>query len=185
LASLFIPIYKLLKNKKLKWSDILISISFILTIYTSLILTNLETKEYEDYQSRFNLASFEWRVHYWKNFIEFNEPFIFLFGHGTGSAEIKGLDLESRSPHNDYLRIFYDLGVIGLCIYLALICFIFNLLMTSCNRYGALIYLIIVSFSLSDNLIFFSYSIWLFIFLASISIKNEGTIHLAFKYRAF
>ena len=172
LVILAIPIYKLLKNKKLAWHDIIIPTTIILIIYSALIYTHHEIREYEDYQSRFNLASFEWRVQYWTNFLEFNDPFFILLGHGVGTAEVKGIALQERSPHNDYIRIFYDLGIIGLFIYLALIIFMFKLMMRSKNRYAALIYMFLITFSLTDNLIFFSYSTWVYMFLASISTKN-------------
>src|SRR5690606_5772672 len=40
-----------------------------------------------------------------------------LTGHGTGSAEVYlGTELQTvtAQPHNDYLRVFHDSGIIGL-----------------------------------------------------------------------
>lgn len=43
----------------------------------------------------------------------------FLFGHGLGQSEdlIFGYFGTVAQPHNDYLRIFYDSGIIGLCAF--------------------------------------------------------------------
>jgi O-antigen ligase len=61
-------------------------------------------------------SSWEWRVRLWKRmFVSiFESPF---WGHGFGSFQ----DRTSVMAHNDYLRLSYEIGFVGLFFYLLLI----------------------------------------------------------------
>ena len=57
------------------------------------------------------------RINMWRATIEsaMQSPFI---GHGLGSSQrlIEGLFVRMQHPHNDYLRIWHDLGAVGLVL---------------------------------------------------------------------
>jgi O-antigen ligase len=67
-----------------------------------------------NYQSRSESNSLEWRVARWKELIDiwFHAPF---FGQGFGSTTNGGM-LAGYVPHNEYLRVLVELGLIGAII---------------------------------------------------------------------
>jgi O-antigen ligase len=42
-----------------------------------------------------------------------------LFGYGIGSAEEDALDALGGLPHNEYVRVFYEMGLLGISIFIA------------------------------------------------------------------
>ena len=42
-----------------------------------------------------------------------------VFGHGLGSAEIDLVKAMGGIPHNEYMRVLYELGVVGLFLFIA------------------------------------------------------------------
>lgn len=93
----------------------------------------------------------------------------FYFGHGTGSAiDIIGHD--NIKPHNDFLRIVYDYGIIFFIFFNTILYrfFIMNIHMA--------MMVIIYIFSFYHNMIFDSYSILLIVFLSKFTnLHNSNT----------
>lgn len=70
-------------------------------------------------------SSIEWRKGIWQDGLSIAKEKIFL-GHGTGTAskillENRGEKAGSPDPHNDYLKIFIENGLIGVLSYILLI----------------------------------------------------------------
>lgn len=73
--------------------------------------------------------SIEWRLNLWRDVREYitEQPWL---GHGAGTAndlilDKRGEQLGSSDPHNDYLKIIIENGLIGLLAYLLLIAGLF------------------------------------------------------------
>ena len=67
--------------------------------------------------------SFDWRVLQWIRTLKLtlDHP---LFGTGSASA-VNNSDLQGLLPHNDYLRVAFEYGYLGLAIVLALASYVF------------------------------------------------------------
>ncbi len=70
-------------------------------------------------------GSINWRMELWEDGLSYikKEPVI---GYGSGTASLviadkRGPKLGSPEPHNDYLRLALDIGIVGLAIYVLLI----------------------------------------------------------------
>lgn len=70
-------------------------------------------------------SSVQWRLGLWKDSITYvgEAP---ILGHGTGTAnelilEKRGIQFGSSDPHNDYLKILLENGLLGLIAYLIII----------------------------------------------------------------
>ncbi|MCC6544792.1 MAG: O-antigen ligase family protein [Nitrospirae bacterium] len=102
--------------KKYFWilipSMLLISIPFMMRLFEKLI-NPVSQKKYGE-------ESFYWRLEFWKEL--FNNAFtkkpLLGFGTGTSIDISKTYTIFINYPHNDYLRILIENGVIGLIIYL-------------------------------------------------------------------
>lgn len=69
-------------------------------------------------------SSVQWRLSLWKDSVAYisEAP---IFGHGTGTAnelilEKRGMKFGSSDPHNDYLKILLENGILGLIAYLVI-----------------------------------------------------------------
>ncbi|MEF3692023.1 MAG: O-antigen ligase family protein [Candidatus Moraniibacteriota bacterium] len=76
-------------------------------------------------------SSITWRINLWKDALHYSQEKV-IGGHGLGTAnsvilDRRGEKLGSPDPHNDYLKILLENGLIGLSAYLILIS---NLLLT-------------------------------------------------------
>lgn len=182
---LFLPYLKLILNKPITGKDLALSFITVVIVYSLLIVNNSNIIEYSDYTSRFNFASLQWRISYWREFIQFESIQSVLFGHGVGAADLflntsKDSTQPSILPHNDYLRLYWDIGVVGLTLYLNLIVFIVRLLYRSTNRknsYVLIAYLVVICFGITDNLIYLTYPIFIFTFIAAFIQIKPKTLH--------
>ena len=63
--------------------------------------------------------SMGWRFYFWSNLIEEwqHRPW---FGYGTGSSVVFGKELMGvwTSPHNGYLRVLYETGIVGFAAFM-------------------------------------------------------------------
>ena len=91
-----------------------------------------------------------------------------LFGNGFGTASRLSLDLTDNLVHNDHLKLFLEVGLIGLII------FIYLLVKYSKNKYLAIYFITIM---LTDNVIVYSYFIFLYNFLEIENQHEEGSIY--------
>lgn len=73
--------------------------------------------------------SIQWRIELWKDGIKYSKEHI-IAGHGLGTAskiilDRRGESFGSPDPHNDYLKILLENGIIGIVSYLFLIISLF------------------------------------------------------------
>jgi O-antigen ligase len=58
----------------------------------------------------------------WKFILkEMGKDYHFVFGYGVGSAEVDVMKKVGGVPHNEYLRVFYELGIVGLLLFVGLL----------------------------------------------------------------
>ena len=176
---LAILVFKSVLGRKISWANIFVTLCIIVVVYFSIIAICSIPIEYQTFDQS-NLSSLHWRVDFWKNFYRFEGVLTVFFGRGLGSAcKYAGTLVNETlfSVHNDWLLIYYDAGVIGILLFLNLILFIFRLIKkitTTSNDYVLLMYLLIVCFYITDNFIFFTHSIFVYVFIASfLSFRNK------------
>lgn len=181
-----ILVFKSACRKQIKPIDIAITLLILTVAYSLLINSNSYGWEYENVDSRMTFGTLQWRVDYWRNLLADNDFFSVSLGHGLGSADLFGSGPLSESPivfpHNDYLRVYYDIGLIGLVILLNLQFFMLRFIMRSItkdNDFIILMYLLIICFGVTDNFLFATHSVWLYMFIATFltspfsSLKNS------------
>lgn len=175
---IFMLVLKSALKRPITRVDIGASFIIIIIVYSVMINLNSQILEYADYRSRLNFASLQWRIDYWRNFLVINHDFSSWLGHGVGSADL--FDSASMrpliNPHNDYLRIYYDTGFLGLFLFLNLLFFMLRLLMRSTtvdSDFVLLAYMVIITCYLTDNFIYFTHSIWVYMFIASFIIPSS------------
>lgn len=121
--------------QKLSWGKLLLGIAAISLLATGLYMGshNVSTrvdeavKEIHNYKPGISRTSIGQRFDWYENSVELikEKP---IFGHGTGSFKdvqgdlIKGKDTKpTDNPHNEYLFIGVQLGLVGLSTYIALL----------------------------------------------------------------
>ena len=171
---IFIPVFKSAFRRPITRVDIGVTFLIIVVTYSILIKLNSYGWDWQNVDSRMTLGTMQWRVDHWRSFLENNERFSSWFGHGVGSADLfksaSRSDRPSILPHNDYVRIYYDIGFLGLLIFLNLVFFMVRLLMRSItvdNDFILLIYLVIICFYITDNFVYVTHSVWVYMFVAS------------------
>lgn len=88
-----------------------------------------------------------WRLSHWVNIFDktlSSSFWLILFGHGIGSTVIDFGIL----PHNDYLRVLYEQGILGFIIFISFFVTIFRRL----ARQDRLVFIIIAVYAFSENL---------------------------------
>jgi O-antigen ligase len=73
------------------------------------------------------------------------------------------------APHNDYVRLYYDGGLVGVFLFLSLVFSNLRRLMRSAavgHDYAILMYLLIIAFSITDNFVYFLYPLLAYTFIA-------------------
>lgn len=174
---MFIPIVKSFFKRKIKWVDIILTLLIIFVGYGTLIKMNSYGWSWENEDTRLSFSTVQWRVHHWKGLLEESSADLsVLIGKGVGSADFHSDFTKDRAfpPHNDYLRIYYDLGIVGLLLYINLIIFIIRSLMRSQtpeNDFIVLMYMFILCFSITDNFLYHTISVLIYMFLASYMIR--------------
>ena len=158
---------------QIRWRHVAFTILLIILSYSILIEMNSHGAEYPGADSRLTFQTLKWRVDFWKNFLR-ADSVTFWVGNGVGAADdlatSLNTDMVRYQPHNDYLRVFYDSGILGLFLFINLIFFMLRLLMRSTNSendFIVIIYLLVISDCITDNFIYYTHSLWLFVFLAT------------------
>ena len=168
-----ILVYKSALKRQINLIDIGITLAIIIVLYAVLIKMNSHGWSFENADSRWTFATLRWRVNFWKSFLKSKEGIPIFLGHGVGSADFVASDWAGTigyPPHNDYLRIYYDTGILGIICFINLAVFILRSLIRSCtidNDFAILMYLMIMCFSITDNFIYVTNSILLYIFISS------------------
>jgi len=160
-----------LLRRPVTWRDLALTLLIIAAAYTALIAANLGAWEYDD-DGRTNLSTLQWRIAYWENFLQDGGQAAFWLGHGVGAADnIVALGGETGIlPHNDYLRAYYDLGVVGLGATLGLVLFMICWTQRSSTVQTDFIivaYLLVACFRVTDNFMYITASLWTYMFIAS------------------
>jgi O-antigen ligase len=89
-------------------------------------------------------------------------------------------------PHNDYLRLFYDTGALGLLVYLNMLAFVLRLVMRSTtteNDFSLLAFLLIACFCITDNFIYFTMPMFVYVFLGSYAHRPAAAVGCALHVR--
>ncbi len=112
-----------------------------------------------DLISRQSDSSIEWRINLWNDAKEYvkNKPF---FGYGAGVAnglilDKRGEKFGSSDPHNDYLKIAIENGLIGLSAYILLIAGLFINLIKKYSASGKTKFQVLILISISLATAFF------------------------------
>ncbi len=115
----------------------------------------------------------------WQQFLEDERDPAFWLGHGVGTADNVSTELsgEATLPHNDYLRTYYDLGLVGLLATALLVAFMIRLLVRSATVQSDFIlpaYLLIVCFRFTDNFMYVTVPLWIYMFLGSFAARPHA-----------
>jgi hypothetical protein len=149
-----------------------ITILTMLVVYAGVIAWNSGPIEFDYAQadSRFSFGTLQWRIQFWQRLIDETTGLASLFGHGVGSADQLVMDDLLIPPHNDYLRIYYDLGLTGVVLYLAVVVSIWR--NAWANESGdrdivLIVLLMMLSFAITDNFLYVSNRLFLLTFIGS------------------
>lgn len=160
-------------KRTIRWRDVFVSMAIIIIVYMGLIIKSPEIEfRPNNGIERFGMASFQWRVEFWKEFAQVHYNYSTIFGHGVGTSDKLAGDLVNLPlfyPHNDFLRIYYDTGILGLLIFLNIIIFVLKLIKNSISTdsdFILLAYMMIICFYLTDNFIYFTHAIFVYSFIA-------------------
>ena len=130
IALIILTLFQRLSWKKMLPATILVSIIVGITFFTS---SNFSTRvneavdEMRGYQAESSRTSLGMRFDWWQNSIDLirQKP---IFGHGTGSFQavqedlIKDGDTQSTdNPHNEYLFLAVQAGLVGLFLFVTLL----------------------------------------------------------------
>lgn len=123
LLSIFIGYsYWILNNGKISRFRFIASLAvYGLVVYLIVQYGISLLEESWDDQSYTSGNSLKWRIIHWSYYIShFHNLNDVLFGFGVGSHELvtSGLYDKYLEVHNDFLRIIYDIGIVGLILYL-------------------------------------------------------------------
>ncbi len=130
IALIILTLLQRLSWKKLLPATILVSIVVGITFFTSSnfsIRVNEAVDEMREYQAESSRTSLGMRFDWWQNSIDLimQKP---VFGHGTGSFQavqenlIKDGDTQSTdNPHNEYLFLAVQTGLVGLFLFVTLL----------------------------------------------------------------
>lgn len=105
----------------------------------------------------------------------FNQPFekisTFIFGNGIGSFGLNYIGEDERNyPHNIFLEIFFELGLIGLIIFFVLILLILKRFSLKNNIFSILLFFAFLNALKSSNLT----DLWIFFsFIGGMSLINK------------
>lgn len=173
LACIFNIIIKSLLRKKVGWPDVTVSLLTIVVVYALLFksFTPGETKFLYE-KSRLSASTLQWRIDFWQNFVAAGYDFPTFFGHGVGAADEYSAVLVDEPlfyPHSDYIRIYYDTGIVGLLLFFNVIFFMLRKIIsitTTDNVFVVILYLLLICFYITDNFIYNTHSIFLYMFMA-------------------
>lgn len=123
-----------------------------------------------------------WRRNIWADMFEtgLQRP---ITAHGTGSIEyvteqVRGLALGALEVHNDYIKVFVEMGAVGLFMYLLLIAgmlaYFLDFYRTSKNVYVLVVLYIVIALYFSsfyDNLLRQTANMWIFFGLVGATVR--------------
>lgn len=102
-------------------------------------------------------SSIQWRINLWKDSLKYSQEKI-MAGYGVGTSskiilEKRGIKFGSSDPHNDYLKILIENGILGIITYLfVILSLLLNLTwgyLKSNNIFNKNFFLLMISISLA------------------------------------
>ena len=188
-AACLLPLFiRAFMRKKLTTLDILGALVLLGVAYGTLIALNRHgVGPFSQEMNR--LASFrslQWRVEFWEFFVQDKELPTLILGHGIGSADAYAASLyggEYFPPHNDYIRIYYDAGLVGLVFFAGIIVYMLREIarvLTASNVSVLLVYLTIVAFYITDNFIYNTHAVFTHLFMAGFILPISTREPIAF-----
>lgn len=166
---LFILLINMFKNYKVFFAAILLGCMLIVfqAIFEG---TTIENRIYDILYNPFN--SLVWRLEMWQDAFNLaREKFMFGYGLNTAAPKLeylRGTEFGSTELHNDYLKMFFELGTVGLLLYFLIFILLIRTLLqpkVSSNKkivFGMFIAIILLV-SFFDNVIrvtAFQYLLW-------------------------
>lgn len=126
---LFILLISMFKNYKVFFAVILLGC--MLVVFQAIFEgTTIENRISDILYNPFN--SLVWRLEIWQDAFNLaREKFIFGYGLNTAAVKLeylRGTEFGSTELHNDYLKMFFELGIIGLFLYLLIFVFLIRTL---------------------------------------------------------
>lgn len=165
-------VYCSLFRRPITWVHLFAALAMVALAYGTLIYRNVGEYDWRNEESRMNTSTLAWRVHHWQKFLSDQDGKTVWIGHGLGRADntVMGNDDKPILPHSDYVRIFYDRGLIGLLAQLGLMTFVIWLVMRSItpqNDYILIALLLMMCFQITDNFTYSTEAVWVYMFIAS------------------
>lgn len=161
---------------------LLIVILFLFLVANSFDLINIYINDFKNQVgvlgNYYTGNSIGWRLNVWSLMIDPIKQ-NFFYGHGLGSSNSFVGSIyygHSYTPHNEYIRLMYEVGIIGTIIYLSL--FFIILYLSKNRRHYKVILLLIVCYlacMITDNIIIIPEVSMLFFMLIGIY-SNEKII---------
>lgn len=166
---------------RITWAHLGATFGVIALAYTILISMNSGGFDWRMEESRGNTSTLRWRVDHWRNYLQDTDGTSVLVGHGLGSSYnvVKGRDDKFYLPHNDYVRIYYERGLVGLAMTVLLFLFVCFLMMRSLsveNDFILITFLIIGCFMITDNFIYSAEVVWIYMFMASFITRPSAPV---------
>lgn len=194
----FIGFYLYIRSSAGKWKY-LVMLVLILSIPVAMHFHNDRIKQLSDLKTLSDRiedknpgggSSLRWRIVYWYMIVDNTiKNRNVLLGNGLGTASSGSpiaIEVLSTDPHNDYVRIFAETGLIGLALYLSLYYFILRYLLKikkNClyfchkrlwSHYNS-VYAIVIALmvaQISGNLIVSSAVIWMICAYSAVFLRN-------------
>jgi hypothetical protein len=171
-------IFKYIARKTLCWKDMIGTILIIILTYSAIIISNTSPIrfEYEEADSRFTFGTLQWRIMFWQQFIDNTTGKEILIGHGVGQAD--QFAREGLNPHNDYIRIYFDMGLVGVFLYLCVMLSLWTRAVAVDSEGRDLIFIVLVlmaAFVVTDNFLYVSNRLLLLTFLGTFFTIREGS----------
>ncbi len=155
---------------------VLLTIGFVIVAYTVLLYMNSGGAEYtsfDQHDDRLSTGTLKWRVDHWRDYLRDDDPYAFWLGRTVGEADLwtgRQKYVPEYLPHNDYLKIYFDHGVIGLAVFTTLILYMLLLIcrsLTTENDFVLLAFLLICCFFITDNFLYSTMPMWVYMFIGS------------------
>lgn len=171
-------IFRLLKKQKITKKHFFIFLGLVVIFYVILIYY-FYTKNI-DYVTadRLTANSFVWRLGIWNRLLQdINGVFHWLFGATIGAAHVfvgKYMGVVEFAPHNDYLKLLFDTGIIGFFLFLRIVVLILKRFFYVQLFATFVPYILMLIFLFTDNYLFYTTALFLFVLIA-IELSSKGS----------
>ncbi len=130
--------YYIMGDLRKKWKKLIkIVIGLLLIYFLITILINQFQLDIIDRLANMNVDEGSGRISIWTTVYDaFKESSLIdkILGHGYGAVRTLHIGGRSINAHNDYLELLYDYGIIGVCLIVAWIIYLFKVFIRLCRR---------------------------------------------------